>query len=411
MVTLHPQSAMEHLHHRFLAADGAGSDGAIAFEATEVVGHDRAAHAGAGPPGRSRWPARPTARRSRSPTTSGRGAGGQRRGRERPGRGRRGVRPRRPPGPGPDAPAQAGLPAGHAAGVAPRDPAPRGGRAAGPRRRRRRARARASTRSAATGQTGPIGSVNAGPGGARQGARRTSAKVTGRAIDLVADDPGRRKTLLTEALPAARAAEQAKRQRGRRRPAPGAGGRPAWTALYGVVPVASTTLFTFKPAAGAAPIDLGALVHGPGRRAVRARPLDQDRLPHRPQAQEGDAGRPRRPARPAARKVGDAEVPRRRRPRRAHPRHEERPVALAPVERDGQGHARSRSRSTAQLVGRRRDGHRDVTCRTPSRGLYNLYVVDPSEQQILAYSPAADGGGFPAKPDRLAGRPAGRQRR
>ncbi|MCU0483765.1 MAG: hypothetical protein MUC54_05775, partial [Chloroflexi bacterium] len=29
-------------------------------------------------------------------------------------------------------------------------------------------------------------------------------------------------------------------------------------------------------------------------------------------------------------------------------------------------------------------------------GLYNLYVIDPSEQQILRYSPAADGGGFPA---------------
>jgi hypothetical protein len=28
-------------------------------------------------------------------------------------------------------------------------------------------------------------------------------------------------------------------------------------------------------------------------------------------------------------------------------------------------------------------------------GLYRLYVVDPSAKQILAYSPAADGGGFP----------------
>ncbi len=37
MVTLHPQSAMEHLHHRFVASDGSGSDGAIAFEATEVA--------------------------------------------------------------------------------------------------------------------------------------------------------------------------------------------------------------------------------------------------------------------------------------------------------------------------------------------------------------------------------------
>ncbi len=37
MVTLHPQSAMEHLHHRFVASDGRGSDGAVAFEATEVA--------------------------------------------------------------------------------------------------------------------------------------------------------------------------------------------------------------------------------------------------------------------------------------------------------------------------------------------------------------------------------------
>ncbi len=36
LVTLHPQSAMEHLHHRFVAADGTGSDGALAVEATEV---------------------------------------------------------------------------------------------------------------------------------------------------------------------------------------------------------------------------------------------------------------------------------------------------------------------------------------------------------------------------------------
>jgi hypothetical protein len=31
------------------------------------------------------------------------------------------------------------------------------------------------------------------------------------------------------------------------------------------------------------------------------------------------------------------------------------------------------------------------------RGLYNLYVLDPSEQQIRAYPPAGDGSGFPTK--------------
>jgi hypothetical protein len=36
LVTLHPQSAIEHVHARFVAADGKGSDGVFAFEATEV---------------------------------------------------------------------------------------------------------------------------------------------------------------------------------------------------------------------------------------------------------------------------------------------------------------------------------------------------------------------------------------
>ncbi len=36
LVTLHPQSAIEHIHARFTAAGGAGSDGAFAFEAAEV---------------------------------------------------------------------------------------------------------------------------------------------------------------------------------------------------------------------------------------------------------------------------------------------------------------------------------------------------------------------------------------
>jgi hypothetical protein len=37
LVTLHPQSAMDHLHARFVAAGGSGSDGAIEIEAGEVL--------------------------------------------------------------------------------------------------------------------------------------------------------------------------------------------------------------------------------------------------------------------------------------------------------------------------------------------------------------------------------------
>ena len=36
--------------------------------------------------------------------------------------------------------------------------------------------------------------------------------------------------------------------------------------------------------------------------------------------------------------------------------------------------------------------------RDSEANLYNLYVVDPSAQQMLRFSPAADGGGFPAQP-------------
>jgi hypothetical protein len=36
--------------------------------------------------------------------------------------------------------------------------------------------------------------------------------------------------------------------------------------------------------------------------------------------------------------------------------------------------------------------------RDPEANLYNMYVVDPSGQQILRYSPAADGSGFPGQP-------------
>ena len=40
----------------------------------------------------------------------------------------------------------------------------------------------------------------------------------------------------------------------------------------------------------------------------------------------------------------------------------------------------------------------DTYLRTGTNGLYNLYIVDPSEQQIKLYTPAADGSGFPNKP-------------
>jgi len=43
--------------------------------------------------------------------------------------------------------------------------------------------------------------------------------------------------------------------------------------------------------------------------------------------------------------------------------------------------------------------------RNPDDNLYNFYVVDPSAQQILRYSPAADGSGFPQSPNQYLSAP------
>ena len=142
MLTLHPQSAMEHLHHRFVAADGSGSDGAIAFEATEVSSTSRArtlvpvrpAEPLAGAPDRSPIPLADNVQAAGVAVGAAAGSAQDRRG----GRGRAGVHPR----PGPDAPAEAGLPPGHPARIAARDPASGGGGGARPGRGRRRPRAR-----------------------------------------------------------------------------------------------------------------------------------------------------------------------------------------------------------------------------------------------------------------------------
>ena len=126
MLTLHPQSAMEHLHHRFVAAEGSGSDGAIAFEATEVsaTAHQRTlvpvrpAEPLAGAPDRSPIPLADNVQAAGDGRSCGLG--------QREDRGRWCVRTGRRPGPGPPAQATAGIPAGDAAGIAARDAAPRG---------------------------------------------------------------------------------------------------------------------------------------------------------------------------------------------------------------------------------------------------------------------------------------------
>ena len=99
MLTLHPQSAMEHLHHRFVAADGSGSDGAIAFEADR--GRRRPPAAGRSVPVRPAEPLAGAPDRSPIPladNVQAGGAGRQRRRRERAVGRRRGARAASSPG-------------------------------------------------------------------------------------------------------------------------------------------------------------------------------------------------------------------------------------------------------------------------------------------------------------------------
>ena len=155
MLTLHPQSAMEHLHHRFVADGGAGSDGAIAFEAGEVSATARGrapvpvkpAEPLAGAPDRSPIPLADNVQAAGVAVSAAAGsakvaAGGAL---ERVVGRVQDLLPRRKPR----------LPARDAARVASRDPAP--GRAGHPRarRRRRRPRPRPSTRSAARASRRP----------------------------------------------------------------------------------------------------------------------------------------------------------------------------------------------------------------------------------------------------------------
>ena len=72
-------------------------------------------------------------------------------------------------------------------------------------------------------------------------------------------------------------------------------------------------------------------------------------------------------------------------------------VALAAADDAGKGTLDTRSTSTARRRGATTSPAFGTYLRDAERGLYNLYVIDPSEQQILRYSPAADGSGFPAQ--------------
>ena len=394
MLTLHPQSAMEHLHHRFVAADGSGSDGAIAFEATEVSSTAR---------GRTLVPVRPSAPLAGAPDRS--------------------------PIPLADnvqaasaavstAAGNARIAAGSAIeravawaqGLMPqRKPAYRRITPLASRRQTQRRAALAVLALIvvvaglglgvyAFGTSGSpqeaISSVNAGQQ-AIDAARADLAKVTGPGIDLVADDPAQALQLLTHAYAQVQAADTANVAEsvvGPLRQKAVAG----LDRLYGVVPVSSEDLFTFVPAEGADPIDLRAMVRGPD-----GAPYVIDRSTRAVYRVDLKARKATVVAR-VGMKQGGATFSNARYLGVGGPDLlilDAKNVLWRwrPADTAGKGTLTRVNVQGSTSWGDDIKGF-NTFLRDATRGLYNLYVIDPSEQQIRAYSPAADGSGFPAAP-------------
>ena len=392
MLTLHPQSAMEHLHHRFVAADGSGSDGAIAFEATEVPSTSRA---------RTLVPVRPAEPLAGAPDRS--------------------------PIPLADNVQAAGVAVSAAAGSAktaaggaiertfarvqdlmPRRQQPL--RRVTPLSSRRETQRRAALAVLAlvvvvgglglgvyafggSSTQGAISSVNAGQKALDQ-ARADLAKVSGPGIDLVTDEPDKALELLTDAHTQLEAATKANVSASVVAPLQrqvDAG----LDRLYGVVPVASTDLYVFKPAEGADPYDLSAMVQGPdGNPYVIDRATKSVyRIGLKTKeatlvVKQGTKNKAGTVANPRYLGVGGQDL-----------------LILdaknvlwrwRPANDAGKG---TLTKVTLQGSASLGDDIMGINTflRPGTRGLYNLYIVDPSEQQIRAYSPAADGSGFPDK--------------
>jgi hypothetical protein len=225
-------------------------------------------------------------------------------------------------------------------------------------------------------------------------ARNNLNRVIGPGVDLVSNDPKRAETLLTEAYTALQGAAR--------------GGIPSTTIgplqgqvmaaldrLYKMVDVVSAPVFTFpeKP-----PVDLRAIVHGPDGapfvldvatksvyridlKAAKATAIFKEGLKAAGATQSA----------PKLMAVGGRDL-----------------LIVdtknvvwrwRPANTTGKG-----TYTRVRTAGATEWGD-DVLAigtfiRDPEANLYNFYVVDPSQEQVLRYSPAADGGGFPQPPNK-----------
>ena len=228
--------------------------------------------------------------------------------------------------------------------------------------------------------------------GALDVARRDINRVIGPGVDLVANDPGQAARLLTEALNAIKTARS--------------GGIPAATTepvrtrivaaidrLYKMADVVSTSVFTFPNGAGT---DLGAIVRGPDgapfvldRKTNTVYRIDMAGKRAAVIFRAGNKAAGATEAVPHLLGVGGRDLL----------MVDAKNVVWRwqPANRSGKGTI------TRVHVNGAAEWGNDVIAigtfiRDSEANLYNLYVVDPSEQQILAYSPAADGSGFPSNP-------------
>ena len=390
MVTLHPQSAMEHLHHRFIAADGTGSDGAIAFEATEVSATTKQrklvpvkpAEPLAGSPDRSPIPLADS-------VTAGAAAVQQSASKAK---------------------SAAGGAAGRVFGGM-QDRLPR--RSGGADRRvtgtsaRRETQRRAAVAALALvavvaslglavwavggrgGSPSELGSQTAGQKALMQ-AKDAIDQVYAPGVNLVTNDPPRATELLTTAWQQLDAAAAAGITASAIDPLR-TKARAGLDQLYGMDSVAASTQFSFVDASP--PVDLQDVVLGPDNAPYV---LDAaTKSVYRIDLKASQAS----PVAKAGQAVGGTKV--------ADPRF----IASTgldvvildsknalwrwrPADKTGKG---TLARVTVKDSASWGDDVRAIgTFDLPDRNLYKLYVVDPSGKQILAYSPAADGGGFPA---------------
>jgi hypothetical protein len=391
VVTLHPQAAMEHLHHRFVAAGGSGSDALLALEAGEVA---TTAQRGRLVPARPPEPLAGLPDHSPIPLADSLGGGvaavssGANRVRSAVGR------------------AAAGL----AGGV--QDLLPRRGtryRRVTPAATRRESQRRVAYAVLAfvgiaallglgvwiiggTGGTTEIPQLNAGEKALAE-ARDDLRLVFDNGTDLIAASPQRAEDLLKDALAKVAAAATA--------------GIPAATLdslraratagldrIYGVVEVAPQAAFSFaaqKPA-----FDLGGLVEGPdGAPYVLDRTT---RTVYRISLQARKAV----PIMKAGQAVASAGI------KVGVPRYlavggpdllmlDDKNVLWRwrPADDTGKGTLRRLPVAEAATWGS------DIMAigtfvANFNAALYNLYVLDPSQQQILRYTMLADGSSFPA---------------